>query len=44
MTDLAYFAAQAIAVRKGDDARRDKLNAALETIKNNGVLTTIGKK
>ncbi|WP_443333087.1 transporter substrate-binding domain-containing protein [Streptomyces sp. SS] len=33
-----------MAVRKGDDAVRQWLNEALETIRNNGVLTKLGEK
>ncbi|RPD94419.1 arginine ABC transporter substrate-binding protein [Candidatus Pantoea deserta] len=45
VTDNAYFGTGlGIAVRKGDSALRDKLNAALATLKSNGTLQQLNQK
>jgi len=45
VTDKAYFGTGlGIAVRKGNDALRDRLNAALATLKSNGVLQQLNQK
>lgn len=45
VTDKAYFGTGlGIAVRKGNDALRDRLNAALTTLKSNGVLQQLNQK
>ncbi|MDU5781286.1 MAG: arginine ABC transporter substrate-binding protein [Pantoea sp.] len=45
VTDKAYFGTGlGIAVRKGNDALRDRLNAALATLKSNGALQQLNQK
>ncbi len=45
VTDKAYFGTVlGIAVRKGDDVLRDKLNGALATLKTNGTLQQLNQK
>lgn len=45
VTDKAYFGTGlGIAVRKGNDALRNRLNAALTTLKSNGVLQQLNQK
>lgn len=45
VTDKTYFGTGlGIAVRKGNDALRDRLNAALATLKSNGVLQQLNQK